>query len=114
MIYNKNLDDLGTIIEDDMRNDVPSELDSLSTHTYIDSVENIHISSKEIKSDIATVEGSGTVYVELQFGSDMDKRNGDGLTESMSFDFSFQIEIDLVKKIVISREYDIDTEKFYE
>ena len=114
MIYDANLDELEIIIETDIRNDMPSDLDSLSTHTYIDSVYNIQLSSKEIKSNIAFLEGTGTVSVELQFGSDGDKKHGDGFTDTMDFNFSFQIEFDLAKKIVVHSDYNFDIEKYYE
>ena len=108
-----NFVDIDSIIEDDMRNNMPSELDTLSTHTYIEEVSDINILSEEIKSNIAEVQGVGTVSVELQYGSDRDQCRGDGMTDGMRFDFEFQIKVDITKNVVLRSKYSINTEKFY-
>lgn len=68
-------------------NAVPG-MDELSTHQYVD---DIYIDDAEVTAiDCKTVylEVSGTLYVELQYGSGSDVRKGEGTTIDDSFPFA--------------------------
>ncbi len=106
-------DELEKIILDDLINESPSDLIDLSTHTYIDSVEDISIIAEEIELNVATISGRGIINIELQYNSDRDVRNGDGLEMSANFNFEFVLKIDINTKQLIKSNYNIDTEKFY-
>ena len=58
--------------------------------------------------------GCGTVYINMQYGSDGDYRRGDGARLSDSYPFSFEVVLDgdMEIKEVVSLE--ADTSSFYE
>ena len=99
------------IIHEDLTNNFPSELDSLSTHTTIDSVDNIVLNSIKIEDGVAKITGSGTINVDLQFGSRSDLDNGDAVIDSASIDFFYKLNIDIHTNKVLKRYYKIDMEK---
>lgn len=99
---------LGYIVEEDF----PAELDSLSTHTrvnsiYIDSINSISISETSIN-----ISGDATISVSLQYGSDSDLQNGDGDESSESFPMTFDADLDCDLNI-LKCQYEIDTDDFY-
>lgn len=104
---------------DYFKNDLPSELDELSTHTTIETISDIEIhelivhSGNEIK-----VIGQGIIEVRLQYGSDGDERRGDGhyQYESFPFDFDLYLSYDSQEKLTINDTafIVIDTDSFYE
>ena len=98
------------IIYQDLVDDFPSELDALSTHTTIDSVNNVEIEKISIEGSIAKITGSGTINVDLQFGSRSDLNNGEAIEDSNSIDFFFKISIDVSTNIIVKRYYKIDVE----
>lgn len=99
---------LEEIIYEDLVNDLPSELDSLSTHTTIEDVDNVEISVIRISDGIAILEGSGTINVCLQFGSNSDLRKNDGVEDVDSVDFFFKLSIDMSSCKIEKRYYKID------
>ena len=54
-----NFEGLDQIIYEDLLNDFPSEIDGLSTHTTIESIEDIEIDSINISDSIVKLTGSG-------------------------------------------------------
>ena len=101
---------LDQIIYEDMINDLPSEIDSLSTHTTIESIDNVEIDTIEITDGTAKVTGAGTINLHLQFGSNTDFKNGDGLEDVDTVDFFFKLSVDLTSNEVIKHYYKIDIE----
>lgn len=99
---------LEQIICEDLVNDLPSELDSLSTHTTIEDVDNVEIDAIRISDGIAILEGSGTINVCLQFGSNSDLRKNDGVEDADSVDFFFKLSIDMSSNKIEKRYYKID------
>lgn len=99
--------------------EMPSELDSLSTHTSIDEVIDIEIDEIAIRErgDIF-ITGDGVVVVTLQWGSDSDERNGDGtkMGDSYPFRFSgtFRFGENGSLRLEELTELDIDTASYYE
>ena len=104
-------DGLEQMIYEDLINDLPSEIDCLSTHTTIDSIDNVEIDSINISTDTINVSGSGTININLQFGSNMDLKHGDGIEEGDSMDFHFRLTIDSNKKQITKHYYKIDSEE---
>lgn len=99
-------------------NDMPSELDMLSTHTSIEMISSIEIHDLIIHQDNEiNIIGQGIVDVELQFGSDGDQRRGDGhkTYDSFPFDFDLYLSYDSNKKLEINEggTLEIDTDSYY-
>ena len=101
---------LDQIIYEDLLNDFPSEIDALSTHTTIESIEDIEIDSINISDSIVKKTGSGTINVHLQIGSRSDLKNNDAVEDVGSVDFFFKLSVDVANNEVIKRYYKIDIE----
>ena len=101
---------LDQIIYEDLLNDFPSEIDALSNHTTIESIEDIEIDSINISDSIVKLTGSGTINVHLQFGSRSDLKNNDAVEDVGSVDFFFKLSVDVANNEVIKRYYKIDIE----
>lgn len=94
--------------------DFPDELDELSTHTSVDSVDSVVIDEIKVLGQDIVIKCSGQVNVELQYGSDSEQ--DDEPLPSMSFPFEFEgtlswddgeyhvTEVDILK---------INTDEFY-
>ena len=109
-------DSLEAKLADYFHNELPGELDELSTHTILDEVLVDEIAEIHVREDgddlILEVSGNGTMSASMQIGSDKDNSKGDGMTWGNSFPFTFRalIEDGLIQKL----EYDIDTSNEYE
>ncbi|MGA7742252.1 MAG: hypothetical protein WBP56_06650 [Polyangia bacterium] len=105
-------------LEDELRdyllNDLPSDLDSLSTHTRIEAVSHLFISSVHLRHDSSEIHGNALVEVELQYGSDGDVDRDRGDVSGDSFPFDFIVELDKELSITRVDKLEIDTSSFYE
>ncbi len=91
---------------------MPDELDRLSTHTIISEVSDVELNSVRISADGNKVEGSATLGVILNYGSYKDIENNDGDEVRDYFDFVFRVKI---KNSDIKSAYlKFDLEHFYE
>lgn len=115
---------LSEAISDYFINEFPSEIDELSTHSGIESIEVENISKIELFED-GTIHASGNGNIEctLQRGSDADVRKDIGAVWEDSFPFEFTVvldsEYDTEKphndRFSISEiQYSIDTSGYYE
>lgn len=105
-------------------NEIPSSLDELSTHTTIESVTADSIDSIELKDNrCIVVEGSGSIEIELQIGSNGDLRRGDGDASCMTFSLTFTLFLisenstgkpEDEKYVLDDVDYRIDTSSYYE
>ena len=93
---------------------LPSELDELSTHTQIEAVSDVDVSSIILRSDTTEVHGTALVEVQLIYGSDSDREDDGGAESSDSFPFRFVLELDGDRKIGKVEELAVDTSDFYE
>lgn len=109
IIEYKNIDE---VIFEHLRNNIPSEIDMLSTHTTIDSVESVDITSIVIDDRKARIEGNATLFVGLQYGSSSDIKDGNGDESTDSFEFFFRISIE--DEEIINAYFKFDLEHFYE
>jgi hypothetical protein len=106
-------EELDQIILDDMMENLPDELDVLSTHTRMEEISDIEIDSIEITKDSIHVCGNARVGVSMQYGSDSDGE-GDGSNE-FSDSYPFKFDLYLSKDFSLDEaEYDIDNSSFYE
>lgn len=83
----------------DFEKEIPSEIDSLSTHTYMESIDNVSIDSIAVLANMIKIAGTGTLNLELQYSSRSDMKHDDGWTESQSIDFYFRVEVDNDRKV---------------
>ena len=78
----------------------------------VESIENIELDSIRINADIIKLKGSASAYLELVFGSRSDFNNGDGISESMTVDFSFTLNLDRETDAVRYRNYRFDLSNY--
>jgi hypothetical protein len=93
---------------------VPPDLDSLSTHTRIEAVSDLFISSIHLRRDGSEIHGNALVEVDLQYGSDGDVDRDDGDTSTDSLPFDFVVEVDEQLKITRVQKLEFDTSGFYD
>lgn len=95
-------------------NNLPSDLDSLSTHTRVVEVEDVYITSLKVcKGGEMLIKGSSEVIVDLIYGSE----DGDTvISDSFPFTFSGLWSFDDKEKLKLDvlEELDIDTSSFEE
>lgn len=101
-----------------MLEELPDELDELSTHTTLDEVSDIDLDEIIIDGKSIFVKGNGVVSVELQMGSDGDQKRGDGFKSNDNFPFDFNITLEYNDKnelhIIEIDTLKVDTSSFYE
>lgn len=112
------IDNIEHMLTQIMLEELPDELDQLSTHTMLDEVSDIDIDEISIDGKSILVKGNGVVNVELQMGSDGDQKRGDGFKSSDNFPFDFDITLEYNDnhelQIIEVDKLDIDTSSFYE
>ena len=87
---NVEVDDLADHLLQYLIEHMPSELDSLSTHTVIEGMHDLAIENIQVGHGRIHVSGSASVDVTLQYGSSMD----DGTSNSDAFPFRFTAVLD--------------------
>jgi hypothetical protein len=116
-LHSAAADSAKDVLMDQLYSAVDDELDRLSTHT---SIEDIYLNDFEILSiDPHSIgyEGNGSVHVRLQYGSDSDLANDDGVESSDSYPFkcSFLAETSKPLKIsIVPGSLQLDVSSFYE
>ncbi|MDD5301638.1 MAG: hypothetical protein PHS14_00905 [Elusimicrobia bacterium] len=98
-------------LEEHFHNNFPSELDEVSTHTRLEEVTDINISSVSWGDKGAHVIGEGLLGVSLQYGSD---RETDGDPEIHdSYPFKFDVTLDSDREIAEVHSTNVDNSDFY-
>jgi hypothetical protein len=93
------------------------EIDELATHH---SVEEVYVNETKVKAigpHTITYHAKGSVFVELQYGSNSDVRRGDGALIQDFFPFECDIDVSLADPWNLSTadtSYTVDTSKWYE
>jgi len=110
---------LDEVIYNAFANNLPSELDSLSTHTTIDSVMDVEVHNLLMHNgNQVNIMGQGVVEVGFRFGSSADERKGDGYSkyESFPFDFDFYLSYNEKGDMYISEvnTLEVNTDSYYE
>ena len=93
------------------------ELDSLSSHTRADLVEDTQVKIERFDDEWIYFAGTGTINVELQYGSNGDVRRGDGIEADDAYPFRFTGRAptsDPEKVEIDHQSVDVDTSSFYE
>lgn len=107
--------DLNEIFFDYFLNDFPDELDELSSHTKLDSIDSVNISELKIYGQDIVIKCNGQVTVELQYGSDSEQDEKPLSTMSFPFDFGGTVSWMDDKYIVSEVDYlRIDAGEYYE
>ena len=94
-----------------LMNNLPSELDAVSSNTIIDEVADIEFDEVNVSQDGIHVRGSGHVGVQLEYGGGEER---DGLTLSDGFPFTFDLKLDHDLTIDEVNSIKVDTSDFYE
>jgi hypothetical protein len=121
MTASKNMvrDDLANHFENQVINRIVDEsvdeVDELATHNLIENVYTDHVELIEFDKDKIQIQGTGSVDVELQYGSNSDFNKGDGLKANLSFPFTAIIQgnpqdIDSL----YLESFNVDTSSYYE
>lgn len=79
-------------LNDEFWSETFSEIDCLSTHSSVDSVWDISIKITNIGPKAINFSGSGTVGIELQYGSNSDLEVDNGVLDSIDLPFLFSGE----------------------
>ncbi len=112
------IEELEVLLTHYILNDLPSELDELSSHTRPDEIFDIDIDEISITGENIFVKGDGVISVELQFGSDSDQDNGDGHKSYDNFPFDFEITMGYNSKkkleIIEVDNFKVDTSSYYD
>ena len=90
-----------------IKTEIPSELDRLSTHTSIESVEVYDLTSVEVSESMINIDGFATISAELQYSSNSDMKSNDGLLYTDRFPMSFN-----AKLRYFNEEYSIENIKY--
>ena len=101
-------DNIDSYILEYLQENVPDEIDALSTHTYIEDVDSVEITSLKICNDKQLIKGNASVNVLLQYGSDTDIRKNDGVAIEKSIDFYFRLDIRKDKIFKAYFKFDLD------
>lgn len=105
---------IGTILFDYFEEDFPSELDELSTHTRLDSIDVVAIDSIKVYGQDIVIKCNGQVNVQLQYGSDSEQEGKTPMV--MSFPFEFEGTVTWEGNDYFVNEVDnlkINTDEFY-
>lgn len=97
------------IIYSDLKNHTPDELQGIATYVTILDVGRIEIADVDIDNEMIEARGSGAVSVEAQFGSTRDLLRNDGYTETVEFEFTFRVRVNVAERKIIDAYYKIDT-----
>jgi hypothetical protein len=96
---------------------IPDEIDQLSTHSTIESVSDISIDKILINEDEIHINGDCWITVELQYGSNSDSENDDGLNFSDNYQLFFELIVkqdEECKYYIDSKQrFEVDIDKFY-
>ena len=93
------------------------EIDILSTHHSIESVETSHFHIKDLKSEYLSIDASGFIDVNQQYGSNSDLRRGNGHEQNTSFTFTSRILMTISETFpdqINLESFAVDTDDWYE
>ena len=105
---------LETVLQDYFMEVIPDELDELSTHTRIESVDSVAVDTIKIYGQDIIVKCSGQVSVSLQYGSDSEQDSRPA--PAMSFPFELEGTVSWKDNRYEVSEVDnlrVDTGEFY-
>ncbi len=83
-------DEMYSRVNDVLNDNVFDALDDKSTNTTVDSFDLEYFTITDINESTIAIEGEGTVYCNLQYGSGSDLRNDIGMVMDHSFPMTFE------------------------
>jgi Holliday junction resolvase len=89
---------------------LPSELDQISSETIVEDVSDIQIGVADLRRSGIHVRGTAAVDVQLNYDGGAQR---DGLTETDSFPFTFDIELGADWKLAHMNEIEVNVDSFY-
>lgn len=107
-------DGIEKILWNDLSQYPPQEIRELATHFYIKEVEHVDVSNINLTNELVNLSGSASLLVELQFGSHGDRKNGDGFEETVEFEFTFRLKLDVSERSILHSYYKFDTSWYYQ
>lgn len=111
-----SFDNIEEIIYNHFIEEIPDDLDELSSHTSIDSVDYVTINTIKIYGLDIVVKCSGQVSVELQYGNDSEQESQDNTRMSFPFEFEGAVSWNAEKNVYFISEIDglrINTDDYY-
>lgn len=92
----------------------PAEVDALSTHTQVDSVDDLEIHDVEIRRDSVAASGTAVISIGLVYGSDSDRGDEGESIQHHSFPFEFELTLDRDLKVLDVQSIRVDTSSWGE
>ncbi|WP_308132009.1 hypothetical protein [uncultured Flavobacterium sp.] len=96
--------------------DIPDEVDMLSTHTFIEEITDVDIDEIIIDNQYLFIKGDGVVSIQLQYGSDGDQKRDNGYKMYDNFPFDFDVTMEYIKnqgfKIIEVNDISVDISSF--
>lgn len=83
-------DKLGDFVEKEITSEIPDALDVLSSHTFVEEVQLGGFEIDGIDHEYVYISGSSTAYVTLNYGSNSDRKRGNGHSMDEDFPVSFK------------------------
>jgi hypothetical protein len=105
------------VLRDILYGEVNEELDRLSTHTSVETVDLYDLKIATMDSDYIRYEGHGNVDARLQYGSDSDVDRDDGHVSFDSYPLTCEFVADTCSPLdisVVPGMLKVDTDAFYE
>ena len=104
------IEGIDSLITAYMMENLPQELDELSTRTQVLGITDIEYDSVLIEKSAIHIAGSGVVEIELEYAGGEAR---DGLSWVTDFPFRFALTLDRELKIETVEELKVDTSSFY-
>ncbi|MEW6273905.1 MAG: hypothetical protein AB1556_02160 [Bacillota bacterium] len=109
---NIEIENLEDILFQCFLNDLPAELDALSTHTRISDISDAEVLEVEINKDDIRVSGEGLVTVSLQYGADSEQEDEELIYDT--FPFKFQVLLNHQLELIECAKIEVDVSSFYQ
>ncbi|WP_420265023.1 hypothetical protein [Candidatus Magnetominusculus dajiuhuensis] len=112
-----DIENIEEILTTEMIYNMPDELNALSPHPAIEEIYDVDVNEIDIGKDgTISLKGTGTVSVELRYGSDSDNKKDMGHITFYSFPFTFSSKLEHKNRKLDTKnlKIKIDTSKYYE
>ena len=109
---NIEIENLEDILFQCFLNDLPAELDALSTHTRISDISDVEVLDVEINKEGIRVAGEGLVTVSLQYGADSEQEDEEAIYDT--FPFKFQVLLNHQLELIECAKIEVDVSSFYQ
>jgi hypothetical protein len=104
------------VVRQTLWENIPDEVDLLSTHSTVEEVDDIEFTITNICSDRLFIEGTGSLGCDLQWGSNSDMKSGEGAQEWINLPMDFKGELP-ISNMKDGKEFEftvnVDDSKWY-